>query len=112
MTSKEKLRNSCVYKTWISFLKISSCLWLPRAAPYGNNSRAKTYARILPHKINSLHSGKFLFQFSGEPPYSNAQGKRKTVLLTVRDHGVGVEFQIVCPASNFGTVSRNYKTLY
>ena len=112
MTSKEKLRNSCVYKTWIIFFKISSCLWLPRAAPYCNNSRAKTYARILPRKINSLHLVKSLFQFSGGSPYSNAQGKRSTVLLKVRDHGVGVEFQIVCPASNFGTVSRNYTTLH
>ena len=38
--------------------------------------------------------------------------KKKTVQLKDRDHGVGVEFQIVCPASNFGTVSRNYKTLH
>ena len=65
-----------------------------------------------PVNLTLFTKSNFCFSFHEDRPTRTPKGNKKTVQLKVRDHGVGVEFQIVCPASNFGTVSRNYKTLH
>ena len=65
-----------------------------------------------PVNLTLFTKSNFCLSFQENRLTRTPKGNKKTVQLKVRDQGVGVEFQIVCPASNFGTVSRNYKTLH